>query len=51
MSVINTGSTTAESSKRSYDAEFDAADTGSRDSPDGMKGDECAWSCSSSTTC
>lgn len=51
MSVANTGSTTAASSKQAYDAEFDSADTGSRDSPDEMKGEECAWSCYDSTAC
>lgn len=50
MSVLNTGST-AESHKQSYDAEFDTADTGSRDSPDGMRGEECGWSCVGSTEC
>jgi len=50
MSVLDTDNT-AQSAKQSYDAEFDAVDTGSRDSPDGMKGEECAWSCASSTLC
>jgi hypothetical protein len=50
MSVLNTGKK-AESAKQSYDAEFGAADTDSRESPDGIKGDNCAHSCYGSTSC
>lgn len=50
MSVVDTD-TTAESTKQTFDVEFDAADSGSRDSPDEMTGERCAYSCLDSTSC